>query len=259
MTQIKEIEAALFQFAPKELSQSWDNVGLLVGDPEGPVERILVALDVTEAVVEEAAAAGCELIVAHHPLMNCAWHPVQSIRMDDAQGRLITALIQNRIAAVCMHTNLDAAAGGVNDCLALALGLMNIVRLDEESGIGRVGSLTEPMDLAAFASYVKKRLGANGVRYANGGREVHKVAVGGGVCGEYAALARDLGCDTFVTADLKYHDFQNAAPWGLNLIDAGHFPTEDVVCPQLVNLLEDRFPALTIIKSTRHSEVIQYV
>ena len=258
MTRVQEIESALFQFAPRELAQSWDNVGLLVGDPAAPVERILVALDVTESVVEEAAASGCQLIVAHHPLMNCAWHPVQSVRMDDAQGRLIASLVRNDIAAICMHTNLDAAGGGVNDCLAMALGLMNIVPL-EEGCLCRGGVLVDPMDLAAFAAYVKKRLGANGVRYANGGREVHKVAVGGGACGEYAALARELGCDTFVTADLKYHDFQNAAPWGLNLIDAGHFPTEDVVCPQLVNLLEDRFPALTVLKSTRHSEVIQYV
>ena len=99
---------------------------------------------------------------------------------------------------------------------------------------------------------------AKRIRYADGGRLVHQVAVGGGACGEFAQLAASLGCDTFVTADLKYHDFQNAAGLKLNLIDAGHFPTEDVVCGMLVEALHREFPTITVQKSKIHHEIIQY-
>ena len=110
-----QIEQFLFEVAPAELRQSWDNVGLLVGDPAAPAEKVLVALDITRDVVEEAVEGGFSLIVAHHPVMNCAWHPVQTVRPDNDQGWILTTLIQNRIAAICMHTNLDSAPGGVND------------------------------------------------------------------------------------------------------------------------------------------------
>ena len=123
MPTVREVEQALYALAPRDLAQSWDNVGLLVGDPEQEVRQVLVALDVTQAVAEEALSLGCGLIVAHHPLMNCAWSPVQSVRTDQPQGKLITTLIRGGVSAICMHTNLDSAAGGVNDALAAALGL----------------------------------------------------------------------------------------------------------------------------------------
>ena len=254
-----QIEQYLFEAAPAELRQSWDNVGLLVGDPAAPADKVLVALDITRDVVEEAVEEGCSLIVAHHPVMNCAWHPVQTVRPDSEQGWILTSLIQNRISAICMHTNLDSAEGGVNDVLASALGLADIEPLGDD-GIGRVGTLPEEMELSAFAAFVKERLGANGVRYAAcGEKKIRRVAVGGGACGEYAGQAAQLGCDAFVTADLKYHDFQNAAALGLHLLDAGHFPTENVVCPVVQKRLREAFPDLTVSLSRRHREIIQYV
>lgn len=257
MPTVREVEEALYALAPRDLAQSWDNVGLLVGDPDRNVTAVLIALDVTQAVAEEAARRGCELIVAHHPLMNCAWSPVQSVRTDLVQGKLITTLIQNGISAICMHTNLDSAQGGVNDALAAALGLREVGPLGED-GIGRTGTLEREMPLAEFAAYVKERLWSGGIRYADGGKPVRHVAVGGGACGEYAPLAASLGCDTFVTADLKYHDFQNAPGLGLNLLDAGHFPTENVVCPVLEDVLRGRFPGLTVVRSAVHRDIIQY-
>ena len=257
MPAVSEVEAALYELAPRELAQSWDNVGLLVGDPTSQVSSVLVALDVTQEVAEEAAKRGCGLIVAHHPLMNCAWSPVQSVRTDRTQGKLITTLIQNGISAICMHTNLDSASGGVNDALAAALGLKDIAPLSED-GIGRIGTLEPEMPLEKFAALVKEQLQAGGVRYADGGRNVRRVAVGGGACGEYGTLAASLGCDTFVTADLKYHDFQNAPGMGLNLLDAGHFPTENVVCAVLEDFLHSRFPGLTVLRSSVHRDIIQY-
>ena len=257
MPTVREVEEALYALAPRDLAQSWDNVGLLVGDPDREVTAVLVALDVTQTVAEEAGREGCGLIVAHHPLMNCAWSPVQSVRMDLPQGKLITTLIQSGISAICMHTNLDSAQGGVNDALAAALGLREVGPLGED-GIGRTGVLEGAMPLAEFAAYVKERLGAGGVRYADVGKPVRHVAVGGGACGEYAPLAASLGCDTFVTADLKYHDFQNAPHMGLNLLDAGHYPTENVVCPVLEAYLRGRFPGLRVIRSAVHRDVTQY-
>ena len=257
MTTAREVERFLFERAPKSLAQSWDNVGLLVGEAWRPVKKVLVSLDITAQVAREAADLGCDLIVAHHPVMNCAWHPVQSVCDDNPQGRLLISLVQNHIAAICMHTNLDAAKGGVNDALAAALGLQG-AESTEENGIERIGTMPEAMSLASFLVRVKTALRPNGMRYVDGGRQVYRVAVGGGACGDFFAEAAAQGCDTFVTSDLKYNQFLDAAELGLNLIDAGHFPTEDVVCPVLVEALRRQFPALEIVKSRRHGEVIQY-
>ena len=256
MKTVRNIEEYLYAWAPRDLAESWDNVGLLVGDPDSEVRRILVALDVTEWVVQEAIERDCQLIVAHHPVMNCAWHQVQTLRTDDRQGRVLTALVKNGIAAICMHTNLDAAEGGVNDLLAEKLGLSDLEMLTEEK-IGRIGTLKCEIPLVEFTHSVIKLLGCNGLRYVDAGRPVHRVAVGGGACGDYIPQAIAAGCDTFVTSDLRYNDFLDTE--GLNLIDAGHFPTENVVCPALQERLAKAFPAVDVLCSTSHSrEVIQY-
>lgn len=256
MTTVREIESFLYGWAPRELAESWDNVGLLVGDPEAAVERVLVALDITPQVAEEALERGCQLIVAHHPVMNCAWHPVQTVRADDRQGRTLTALLRGGVAAICMHTNLDAAEGGVNDILAEKLGLTQPEMLTEEK-IGRIGTLKCEIPLVEFTHSVIELLGCNGLRYVDAGRPVHRVAVGGGACGCYIPQAVAAGCDTFVTSDLKYNDFLDTE--GLNLIDAGHFPTENVVCPALRDRLQRAFPAVDVLCSASHSrEIIQY-
>jgi len=256
MSTVREIERELFHWAPRELAMEGDNVGLLVGDPEAPVSRVVVSLDITEAVVEEAAARGAELIVAHHPVMNSNWDPVQTLRTDNRQGRILTGLIRHGIAAICMHTNLDAAEGGVNDMLADKLGLSIVLPLTQEK-IGRYGVLNCELPLVEFTRFVVKSLRCNGLRYTDRGKTVHRVAVGGGACGCYIQQAIALGCDTFVTSDLKYHQFLDTTE--INLIDAGHFPTEDVVCEAVIERLFAAFPAVDFVKTTSHCrEVIQY-
>ena len=257
MPTVREIEQALFELAPREGAMDWDNVGHLLGDPDSEVSRVLVALDITEDVADEALAHGCELIVAHHPVMNCRWLPVQSVRSDTPQGHLLLKLLRNGVSAICMHTNLDVAWGGVNDILAEKLKLVDPGPLCD-NGLGRVGRLEEPMDLADFVRFVSRSLGCNGVRYAGAGKPVCRVAVGGGACGDFEDDAIRAGCDTFVTADLSYHQFLDAKGKGINLIDAGHFPTEDPVCEKLVQYVSDRFQELVVTKSTSHREVIQY-
>lgn len=256
MPTVREIEQSLFELAPREGAMSWDNVGQLLGDPEKEVRRVLVALDITEEVADEAIEKGCELIVAHHPVMNCKWLPVQTVRTDTPQGHLLIKLLTHGVAAICMHTNLDIAQGGVNDRLAKALELVDPGPL--ENGLIRVGTLPQPMPLAEFVRFTAKALGCSGVRYADCGKPVFRVAVGGGACGDFEEDVLRSGCDTFVTADLSYHQFLDAPPKGLNLIDAGHFPTEDPICQVLTDYLTGRFAGLHAEKSTSHREVIQY-
>ena len=258
MPALLDVEKALCQMAPMELAMERDNVGFLVGRPDREASKILVALDITENVAEEAVRMGANLIVAHHPVMNCAWSPVQSIRNDRLQGRLLLKLIENGIAAICMHTNLDRARGGVNDALAARLGLKDVEKLPGGDDILRMGGLPGEMALPAFLQWVKAAINPNGIRFVDGGKPVRRVAVGGGACGDYFRAAAENGCDAFVTSDVSYHEFMDAQAMGLTLVDAGHFPTEDVVCPVLVEYLREKFPGLAVEKSASHREVIQY-
>ena len=260
MPTVAQIEQALFQLAPKDLAFDWDNVGHLEGSPDQEVQRVLVALDVTENVVSEAEKLGCQLIVSHHPLMNVRWHQaeMQTLRPNRYLGRLLRRLVKADISVISMHTNLDIAPGGVNDALAEALRIEDPGPMPgDETGRCRVGRLRNSVKLSDFAADVCKALHANGVRYA-GDRPVEYIAVGGGACGDEIDAVIAAGCDTFVTSDLTYHQFLDAVPKGINLIDAGHFPTEDPVCAKLVTYLEKEFPQLTILKSASHKEAIQY-
>lgn len=264
MAEVKEIYRYLDGLAPFSIQMDFDNAGFLVGRGDAPVSRILVALDITEEVATEAADLGAELIVSHHPVI---FFPARSITDGDPTGRKLLALAENHIAAICAHTNLDAVAGGVNDALALRLGLRSVGQLHQDGvdgrgaayGIGRVGVLEGEKRLTDFAAFVKERLGASGVRLVDAGRPVHKVAVGGGACANMMGDALALGCDTFVTSDVKYDGFLDALAQGLNLIDAGHYPTENVVCPVLADWLKKGFPQVEIYISRRHHEVFSYL
>ena len=247
MTTVQQLYEAMQALAPLELAESWDNPGLLV-DCAGEVTRVLVTLDITPEVVAEAAAKQCTVIVAHHPVI---FDPLKRLCPADVPYQLVRA----GISAICMHTNLDAAEGGVNDQLAKALGLTDTIPLNEQK-IGRIGTLSCEIPLEQFLHDVVKSLSCRGLRYRDGGRPVHRVAVGGGACGEYIPQALAQGCDTFVTSDLRYNDFLDTR--GLNLIDAGHFPTEDVVCPEVVHRLQKAFPAICVSKSAVHRDAVQY-
>ena len=151
----------------------------------------------------------------------------------------------------------------MNDCLAQALGLQEVTQLHPDGvdragrtyGIGRVGMCHQPgMSAADYAGRVKLLLGAAGVRYTDGGRPVRRVAVGGGACGSMLADAVAMGCDTFVTADVKYDQFLEARALGVNLLDAGHYATENVICDRMAQYLSKRFPEVSVLVSHRHKE-----
>lgn len=260
MATVNDIFHFLDEKAPFSLQEDFDNAGFLVGRGEAEVHRVLVALDVTEEVVGEAVGLGCQLVVSHHPVI---FRPAASVTDADPVGRRLLALTENRIAAICAHTNLDAVEGGVNDALAQKLGLTEIAQLHQDGvdgqgrpyGIGRVGLVTGEHTALGFAAFVRNILRADGLRLEDAGVPVHRVAVGGGACGSMLPDVIALGCDTFVTADVKYDLYLDARSAGINLIDAGHFSTEDVVCPVLVDWLQKRFPALEVSRSKLHREV----
>lgn len=261
MATVKDIYAALDCWAPFQIQMSFDNAGLLVGRGDREVSKLVVALDITEQVVEEAVSLGAGLVVAHHPVI---FDPVRSVTDQEPVGRTLLSLIEGRVAAICAHTNLDAAQGGVNDCLAQRLNLTEVEQLHQDGnlpdgspyGIGRVGMVHQAgLSVPQYAAFVKERLSAACVRYVDAGKPVKKVAVGGGSCGSMLADAADAGCNTFVTADVKYDVFLKARAMGMNLLDAGHYATENVVCPALADFLKERFPEVEVQISQAHREV----
>lgn len=255
MTTINEIYSALCEMAPLSLQMDFDNAGFQIGRGENPVSRVLLALDVTDAVVAEASELGAELIVSHHPLL---FHPARSITDADPATERLLRLAENRIAVISMHTNLDIAEGGVNDVLIRLLGAEPLETLDA-SGCGRVGELDTLYTMPDFLSRCKEKLQVSGLRYYDAGKPVHRLAVMGGAGGDSLEDAWQKGCDTYVTADVKYHQFLRAQELGINLIDGDHFCTETPVMPVLRDQLAARFPSLSFFVSKRHRQTVCFV
>lgn len=253
MPTVGDILEYLEFIAPPALKMEWDNVGLLCGSRSTPVTKILVALDPFEHVCQEAADWGAELMVTHHPLI---FQPLSSITDETSLGRGILTLCRHGISAVNAHTNLDRAEGGVNDVLAQKLGLSDIALVSQD-GLLRCG-YTPEKTLADFLSQVKTALGCPGLRFVDGGKPVRKVAVGGGSCADEMLQALDAGCDTFVTADIKYNQFWDAHDLGINLIDAGHFCTENPVIPVIAAKIAEKFPDIQVKISESHTDCMKF-
>jgi dinuclear metal center YbgI/SA1388 family protein len=237
-------------------------VGLLCGSKATPVTKVLVALDPFEGVCREAAQWGAQLIVTHHPVI---FQAPKAITDETSVGRSILQLCAHGISAINAHTNLDCAPGGVNDVLAKKLALVNVQVVDPEGtdengnewGLLRMGEVPEqPLD--AFLNRVKTLLGCEGLRYVDGGKPVRKVAVGGGSCAGEMLDALRAGCDTFVTADVKYNQFWDARDLGINLIDAGHFATENPVVSVLAEKIAGAFPEIEVKISETHADCMKY-
>ena len=249
--------------APSSMAESWDNVGLLCGRKHKEVTKILVALDPFRGVIQEAIAEQADLIVTHHPLIFDS--ALMAVNEDTETGRNLLTLIENGIAAINAHTNLDQAPGGVNACLAAKLGLENVSVIEpqgvdaqgREWGLLRQGTVEE-QPLSHFLATVKEALHCQGLRYADAGKPVRRVAVGGGACGSEWQSAVHAGCDTFVTSDIKYNQFWDAQDAGLNLIDAGHFSTENPVTAYLAEKLTAAFPEIQVKISESHCDCMNF-
>lgn len=254
MMNVEDVLRFIETLAPPEGKMEWDNVGLNCGSKTAPVQKILVALDPFEHVCKEAAYWGADLLVTHHPLI---FRPLPAVTDGDPVTRGMISLIRNGISHICAHTNLDCAQGGVNDVLAQTLGLENIATMDTFGGMLRCG-VTQTQDLNTFLDFIKATLRCEGLRYCDGGKPVQKVAVGGGACADGLYDVVRAGCDTFVTADVKYNQFWDAKERGLNLIDAGHFHTENPVVAVLAEKLQTQFPHAEVKISETHWEIAKF-
>ena len=216
---VEQVLGLLDTLAPLSLAEPWDNVGLLAGRMDSPVEKALCALDLTEEVVAEATEVGAQLIVTHHPIL---FRGRKNLAETDGEGRLLCALVRSGIAMIAMHTNYDNACPGVNDALAAALGLEDVEAL--ENGM-RVGT-PKQTDLGLFVRAAGDALGGPVRAYGPMGRRIRRVAVLGGAGEDYADSAIAAGADVYLTGEMAYHKALDALSNGLCVLEAGHAATE---------------------------------
>ena len=233
---VNDLVELLEELMPSNLAEDWDNVGLMLGRKGKTVKKILLALDLSKEVVEQAVAQKIDLIITHHPAI---FKKLKRVVDNDWQQDLLLTLAENGIAVYSAHTNLDCVSTGVNDVLAKLLKLEDTEILDDSNGLGRIG-VVEETSLAEYAQVVKNTLKADYVVVGDAGKQVHKVAVCGGAGSDLIDLALAKGADTLVTGDVKYHSAQQAVFSGLNIIDAGHQPTELPVLEKLADRLSLR-------------------
>lgn len=276
MTKVIDIYNFIDEISPFSTQESWDNSGLLIGDFEQEVNCIAVVLDITPAAVATAKELGAGLIISHHPVI---FKPQKSFK----KGSPAYALAANDISAICAHTCLDNAQGGVNDVLAAKIGLTNVfpmIGADGESATVRIGDFstelapkemefivnsvpdtlldTSSFSPAEFAAFIKARLGADCVRFCKGSNTVKTVAVcGGSGCGFLPDVIAS-GADAFVTGDADHHDFLDARAAGLTLIAAGHFDTEDIIIAPLARKLAAKFPAVKVVRLKQANPVLSF-
>ena len=231
---IHEFTAAMERIAPRELALEFDNPGLLIEPDHAEIARVLVALDCTKAVAEEAAAWGADIVLAHHPLF---FHPVKKLAYSDPATASACVLVRNGIGLFAAHTNLDAAHGGVNDTLCALLGIREAIPFDE--GVGRVGTLKEPETLERFAKRVELVLRASAAVSGAPERAISRVAVMGGSGAGSIVQAAAQGADLLLTGELKHSDALDAQTLGLGLVVAGHYETEAIVLEPLMKRLQN--------------------
>ena len=258
MTTVQQVYEVMQRLAPPELAEHWDNPGLLV-DCGGAVHRVLTALDITPEVVEEAAAKQCEMIVSHHPVI---FSPLKKLTLRDVSFQLV----QKGISAICMHTNLDAAEGGVNEVLAGIFGMKNWEPF--AGGCGRVGEV-DPITVPELARKAQAVLGgrcnrprsgpAVQVKFADTGRTVRRLAVISGAGGSLFAEAIAEGADCLLTGEANHHAAIDAVRLGLSLVVAGHYATEFPVCAAIADRLHAAFPELEVRVSGENRDPYTYL
>ena len=236
MATVNDIYAFLNDLAPVRYQMDFDNAGFLVGDGSAAVERVLLALDITDEVIEEAAELHAQLIVSHHPLI---FTPLRRATADDLTGRKVLALARHGVAAICMHTNLDAAPGGVNDVLADLLRIEN--RRDFADNCGRIGTLNVPTTAQQLAETCSRMLHTH-CKFVEADHPVEKLAEVSGAGGSYLQQAIDEGADCLVTGEAAHHIAILAKQKGVGLVVAGHWGTEHPVVFALTDALTERLP-----------------
>ena len=251
MKKVKEIIEVMETLAPTFLKEDFDNVGLMVGDREKEVKKVLLALDCTLKVVEEAKENNVDLIITHHPLI---FRRPNNITTDTIQGRKIIELIKNDISLYSSHTNLDSAKSGLNDSIPKLLGydssdILEVNKRDEKAGLGRIVTLDKPTKLDEIVDNVKKALNINNLRVVKGKEEVNKIAIINGSGQDFIGKAVSKGADCIITGDTTYHFASDYKEMGINIIDAGHFASEQIVFFNVMKNIIDKFTDVEFILS----------
>lgn len=237
----KEIVDYMNEIAPEYLAESWDNVGLLVGDKNSIIKKVLVALDCIDSVIDEAIQIEANLIITHHPMI---FKSIKRVNADTLNGR-IYKLIKNNISLYSAHTNLDVAFGGTNDILADKLEILSTKVLDitlEDSkkyGLGRIGTLKKETTFLEYAQKVKQILKLSSMNVVGDmNKKIKTVALCTGSGSEYLVKAYEMGADLYISGDVKFHDAQKAQELGICWIDATHYASENIAMPTLKDYLE---------------------
>lgn len=258
---IREVAELIEQFAPLGWQESYDNAGLIVGRLDDEVHRILLAVDVTEEVLDEAEREGCDLVVSHHPII---FHPLKRFNSASYVERCVERAIRRGIALYACHTNLDSAPNGMSWRLAEMLGLERCTLLEasdkgEGVGFGVVGELPEAVDTLAWLLKVKERLSLGVVRHSAPVTErVRRVALCTGAGASLIGEARRAGAELYLTADLKYNDFMT--PDGaITVADIGHFESEYCAIDILFDILSKKISTFALLKSAATRTPIRYL
>jgi dinuclear metal center YbgI/SA1388 family protein len=258
---IKDIIQVIEKHAPRVYAEEWDNVGLLIGDENEPVHGVLIALELTEAVLQEAIDGNFNLIITHHPLI---FSGIKKINYQDPTSRIIRRVIANNIAVYATHTNLDNAPNGVNQMLARKIGLKEndlyqLENTSESTGSGVIGTLPEPMGEKDFLLKLKRILNIPVLRHSGFvGKPISKVALCGGSGSFLIHSALEQKADVFITADIKYHDFFIPDKKML-LVDAGHFETEQFTTSLLLDIFNQNFSNFAARISSITTNAVNYL
>lgn len=231
MATVKDLYDFIDSIAPFNTQEEWDNSGLLVGDENANVTRILFALDVTTDVINQAVDFGADLIITHHPVI---FKPVSNVLSDN----LVYKLISNKIAIICAHTNYDKAIDGVNDILCKTVGFNSSVKV--ENTCLNIGVFEKEITTNNFVNHIKNVLNCV-VRYNSVDKNIKTVAVCSGSGSDYLPLAKELDCDALLTGDASHHAFLDADEMGMLLVAAGHFETENLAMQPLMNKINEKF------------------
>ena len=240
---VRELYEMLSDRIPEDLREEWDNDGIMCcADDLASVNRVLVTLDVTEEIVDYAIDNGFDLIVSHHPLI---FKPVSAIDPENHIARKLIKLIKAGVSVISFHTRADKVRGGVNDCLARILGLLDVEVFGDDC-LGRIGHLERETSLEEFAERVKSALGIEKVMVSDAYSPVYSIALVGGDGKGYIGEAIENGADTYLSGRIGYNTMEEAAELGINLIEAGHYATEFPVTKFFSNLLLKIDPKLTV-------------
>lgn len=263
MKKIKDIIRIMEEFAPKTLKEDFDNVGLMVGDRNKEVKKILLALDCTLDVIKEAKEKSVDLIITHHPLI---FRKPSSITTDTLTGKKIIELIKNDISLYSSHTNLDSAENGLNETIVNLLGYstnelieVNKMARNDNEGLGRIVRLEDFIELEDLIEDIKEKLNVKSLKVVKGCEKVKNIAIINGSGSDFFEKAYRKGADCIITGDTTYHYASDYKELGVSIIDTGHFSSEWIVFLQVINKLTDKLQDIEILISTKSEDPYTFV